>query len=90
MGQSKMNTYIYSPKDDPYARERWREPYPDDGLAELRALLSDAGRNHIAVSYALSPGLSICYSADADLDSAVRKLRPRDDLGIRSFVVQEE
>ena len=87
MGQSKMNTYIYSPKDDPYARERWREPYPDDGLAELRALLSDAGRNHIAVSYALSPGLSICYSADADLDAAVRKLRPLYDLGIRSVVI---
>ncbi|MBI2990565.1 MAG: beta-N-acetylglucosaminidase domain-containing protein, partial [Deltaproteobacteria bacterium] len=23
-----MNTYLYAPKDDPYHRERWKEPYP--------------------------------------------------------------
>ena len=23
-----MNTYLYAPKDDPYHRERWRDPYP--------------------------------------------------------------
>ena len=87
MGRSKMNAYVYSPKDEPYARGRWREPYPEDGLAELGGLIPAAGRNHIDVSYALSPGLDICYSAGADLDAALRKLRPLYELGIRSFVV---
>lgn len=32
-----MNTYLYAPKDDPYHRERWREPYPKN---EWRALLN--------------------------------------------------
>src|SRR5262245_22210526 len=31
-----MNTYLYAPKDDPYHRERWTEPYPRN---QWRALL---------------------------------------------------
>ena len=27
-GAHKMNTYVYSPKDDPYLRAQWRDPYP--------------------------------------------------------------
>lgn len=26
--QKGLNSYIYAPKDDPYHRSRWREPYP--------------------------------------------------------------
>ena len=28
-GKSKLNTYIYAPKDDVYHREKWRDPYPE-------------------------------------------------------------
>jgi hyaluronoglucosaminidase len=35
----KANTYVYSPKDDPYARDRWREDYPSTVLTELGALV---------------------------------------------------
>ena len=38
-GENKLNTYIYAPKDDPYHRENWRDPYPEAELAELRSLL---------------------------------------------------
>ena len=27
-----FNAYLYAPKDDPYHREKWREPYPEDKL----------------------------------------------------------
>ena len=29
-GEYNLNSYIYAPKDDPYHRDKWREPYPDD------------------------------------------------------------
>ncbi|WP_269744652.1 beta-N-acetylglucosaminidase domain-containing protein [Saccharomonospora cyanea] len=42
-GDVKFNTYVYAPKDDPYHRDRWREPYPADKLAELGELVRQAG-----------------------------------------------
>src|SRR5690606_19930640 len=41
-GRFKLNTYVYAPKDDPYHRDRWREPYPADRRAELQRLVEAA------------------------------------------------
>lgn len=87
MGRAKMNTFFYSPKDDPFARERWRDLYTSDGAAGLRNVVALASRNHINVAYALSPGLDICYSRASDLDAAVAKIDSLYDLGIRTFIV---
>ena len=41
-----MNTYLYAPKDDPYHRERWDQPYPEPqwtGLLDLIALAHGHG-----------------------------------------------
>ena len=27
--QHGLNTWVHAPKDDPYHRARWREPYPE-------------------------------------------------------------
>ena len=48
-GDVKANTYIYAPKDDPYHRDRWREPYPADKLAELGELVTTATEQPRAV-----------------------------------------
>ena len=42
-GQYKMNTYVFGPKDDPYHRARWREPYPADEAAVFKAVCDKAG-----------------------------------------------
>ena len=73
-GRFKLNTYVYAPKDDPYHRDRWREPYPPDRLADLRTLIDAAAANHVRFTFAVSPGVSICYSDPADLDALVAKL----------------
>lgn len=39
LGSVKANTYVYSPKDDPYARDQWREAYPNETLKELQKLV---------------------------------------------------
>jgi hyaluronoglucosaminidase len=86
-GRQKMNTYIYSPKDDPLLRDKWRDLYSNQELGELRELIDAAAANHIRFSYALSPGIDICYSRTSDLDDAVTKLESLYSLGVRSFVI---
>ncbi|MGW7055326.1 beta-N-acetylglucosaminidase domain-containing protein [Streptomyces sp. NPDC054887] len=86
-GEHKMNIYVYSPKDDPYLRERWREPYPDAQLAKIRELVDRARARHVEFTYALSPGLSVCYSSEADIKALTDKFRTVWDLGIRTYAV---
>ncbi len=86
-GDVKLNSYIYAPKDDPYHREKWREPYPADKLAQLGELVRQATAHHVRFTFAVSPGVSICYSDPADLQALEAKLRSMYDLGVRSFSV---
>ena len=84
-GAHKLNAYEYSPKDDPYLRDRWRDEYPDEQLAQLSELVTRAQANHVEFTYALSPGLSVCYSSADDLAKLVAKFEQVYAIGVRSF-----
>ncbi|SNX64699.1 YVTN family beta-propeller protein [Streptomyces sp. TLI_55] len=86
-GRTKQNVYVYSPKDDPYLRARWRDEYPAAQLALLKELVDRAAANHVRFTYALSPGLSVCYSAAADIAALTRKFDSLYAIGVRSFAV---
>ena len=86
-GRTKQNIYVYSPKDDPFLRERWRDEYPPDQLATIKELVDRAAANHVQFTYALSPGLSVCYSSDADAQALIRKFQSLWDIGVRTFAV---
>ncbi|MFH0518641.1 beta-N-acetylglucosaminidase domain-containing protein [Streptomyces sp. M41] len=86
-GDVKANTYIYAPKDDPYHRSKWRDPYPADKLAELGTLVRKAADNHVHFTFAVSPGESICYSDPADRNALKNKLQALYDLGTRAFSI---
>jgi hyaluronoglucosaminidase len=86
-GRFKLNTYIYAPKDDPYHRDRWREPYPAEQVAGLRSLIDRAAANQVRFTFAVSPGISICYSDPADLDALVAKIGAVYQMGVRAFSV---
>ncbi|WP_115559233.1 beta-N-acetylglucosaminidase domain-containing protein [Xanthomonas dyei] len=87
LARTKANTYIYSPKDDPYARDRWRDPYPKATLKALGTLVATAKRNHVDFVYAISPGPSVCFSDPADAKALLRKFDAFRALGVRSFYV---
>ncbi|MEU9687687.1 beta-N-acetylglucosaminidase domain-containing protein [Amycolatopsis japonica] len=86
-GRTKQNMYVYSPKDDPFLRARWRDQYPPEQLALLSQLVGRADANHVEFTYALSPGLSVCYSSDADKTALVTKFQSLWDIGVRSFAI---
>jgi hyaluronoglucosaminidase len=86
-GRQKLNTYMYSPKNDPLLREDWRQQYTGRQLEELSEVVRTATRNHVRFVYALSPGLDICYSDKADLDTALDKLQALYQLGVKTFVI---
>jgi hyaluronoglucosaminidase len=86
-GRTKQNVYVYSPKDDPYLRARWRDEYPTAELTRLAELVDRADTNHVRFTYALSPGLSVCYSSASDIAALTRKFDSLYDIGVRSFAI---
>src|SRR5262245_53226274 len=87
LGAHRMNAFVYGPKNDPYHRDRWREPYPADELTDLRATAAVARRAGVRFVYALSPALDICYSCDDDFDALVAKLGQLARARIRRFAL---
>lgn len=57
MGGAGFNCYGYAPKDDPYHRARWREPYPEPLQEAFRELVATGQRVGVDVAMVLSPGL---------------------------------
>jgi hypothetical protein len=86
-GQHGMNIYIYGPKDDPYHRKLWREPYPPDQMQHLGALAAAANENFVDLSFAISPGLSMTYSSETEFQTLARKLESVGKLGISNFAL---
>lgn len=86
-GKHKMNTYIYTPKDDQLLRAKWRTPYSGAGLDRMKELVKTAGANHVDFTFALSPGNDICYSSQSDFDATIAKFDQLRALGVRSFYI---
>lgn len=88
--QKGLNAYIYAPKDDPYHRSRWREPYPPAELKALLALSSAAKERGVSFVFALSPGLDMHISGpeeEKDIEALLAKFEQLYDEGIRGFAV---
>lgn len=85
-GKQKMNVYIYGPKDDPYHRKFWRQPYPEKEATLIKELVAKAKENHVQFYWAIHPGVDIKWT-DEDRDLLVEKLDKMYDLGVRSFAV---
>jgi hyaluronoglucosaminidase len=84
-GRHGMNTWVHAPKDDPYHRRLWREPYPDDELERLAELARAAERAGLELAYAIAPGLDLCYSRESELEALLAKCDQVRSVGVRSF-----
>ena len=85
-----LNAYIYAPKDDPYHRAKWRQPYPAADCARLQELVRAAQAGGVHFIFAVSPGLDISYegeAADRDRELLLAKLDSMYALGVRDFAI---
>lgn len=82
-----LNAYVYAPKDDPYHRRLWREPYPAELLGELATLVSVAAGLGVRFVYALHPALSMRYAEDTEHDLLVAKARQLQSIGVQEFAL---
>lgn len=85
-GRNKMNIYVYGPKDDPYHRAHWRDPYPQDEAERLKELVQEAHRNKVQFVWAVHPGGDIQWNLK-DSMAVCRKLEWMYELGVRTFAV---
>ena len=82
-----MNTYLYAPKDDPYHRKLWRQPYPPSQWHELLSLIRAAQTQRIDFVYGLHPGEGLYFGDDRAVCILLRKARRFYDAGVRTFAV---
>jgi len=83
----KMNTYLYGPKDDPYHRARWREPYAEWQMGEFAQLVECAQGLGMTFGWAAGPGLTVRYSDSRDIDAMVYKFVHMAEVGVRLFAI---
>jgi hyaluronoglucosaminidase len=80
-----MNTYFLAPKDDPLQRFNWRSPFISDYLDTTQELIERGKVHGIDFVLCVSPGLSVEYSSEADVDSVVYRFKQLTDLGSTHF-----
>ncbi|MDP6559100.1 MAG: beta-N-acetylglucosaminidase domain-containing protein [Candidatus Binatia bacterium] len=82
-----MNTYLYAPKDDPYHRKKWREPYPEKEWKELTCLIHTAREFKIDFVYGFHPGLGLHFTDRDAVGCLLRKAQALYDSGVRTFAI---
>lgn len=90
MGSHNMNLYIYAPKNDPYHREKWREPYPPEEMAHLQQLIHTAQQNNVEFVFAISPGLDMQFDGiqgQQDFTALLKKFNLLYNAGVRQFAI---
>jgi hyaluronoglucosaminidase len=87
LGRHGFNTYYYSPKDDPYLRERWQEPHPPEALEQMEGWMACARESGVRFVYCLSPGLNMEYADDSHVSRLLAKYRSMYERGVRHFAL---
>ncbi|SSC14073.1 Hyaluronidase [Mesotoga infera] len=87
MGDHGYNLYIYAPKDDELHRFRWRESYGDDFVKGFSMVVEKGRQCGVDVAMAISPGLTVEYSSEDDLQTFVGKLLSFTEMGVKSFAL---
>lgn len=96
MVQLRQNLYLYGPKDDPFARQRWADPYPAAGAAALADAARAARARNLDFVWAVSPGApdggpapgaSISFASAADFARLTAKVDSMRALGVGRFAL---
>ncbi|MGL4911633.1 MAG: protein O-GlcNAcase, partial [Romboutsia sp.] len=87
IGNQKMNTYMYAPKDDLYHRDKWRDLYPEIKVLEFKEILNECKKNHVEFHYMIAPGKDFDFTIEEDYIVLKQKLMQLIELGVNKFGV---
>lgn len=87
LGRNSYNYYFYSPKDDPYLRDRWMQPHPERDLEQFGVWVAAARKRGISFVYALSPGFGMNYASSQHLRLLLDKYQSLYKQGVRDFAL---
>lgn len=68
-----LSTYVYAPKEDPFHRQVWKQPYPRNWDREFTDFVGYAKKKRVKVVPSLAPGLSFDYNDPSDYRILLRK-----------------
>ena len=84
-GDFGFNTYFIAPKDVPWQRFNWRQPFNTEFITLMQELITTGAKNGVAVTACVSPGLSVKYCDLEDVNSVVTRFKQLYDAGSRHF-----
>jgi hypothetical protein len=102
MGEHGLNIYIHAPKDDAYQRANWRDPYPEEELAEYLEEVKAATAAGVNWVPNISPGVSlipstpvipsvpsndICFTSETDFALLISKIDPFVEAGSKVVMI---
>ncbi len=82
LAKNRCNIYLYAPKNDPFHRDRWREPYSDEFFSNFRELVTVGNEAGVDIGFAVSPGLSVVYCKEKEVELLQKKLQAFCDIGV--------
>ncbi len=86
LAEEGLNAYVYAPKNDPYHRDRWREPYPEEEAARFRELAAFAARSGVSFCFCIAP-LGMTFSSEAEHEALWQKVRPFVEMGLSDMAI---
>ncbi|MBI2377677.1 MAG: beta-N-acetylglucosaminidase domain-containing protein [Deltaproteobacteria bacterium] len=81
--RTRMNTYVWAPKNVLASRLLWRLGYGDEELASLASMANLGDQLGVEICALLSPGIGVAYSSAEDRAIALEKLELFASLGAR-------
>ncbi len=84
-GNFNFNTYFIAPKDVPWQRFNWRQPFNNEFMQSMTELIAKGAENGIEVTACVSPGLSVKYSDMADVQAVITRFKQLYAAGSRHF-----
>ena len=82
LGAWSMTDFLVAPKDDPWHRLHWREPFTEDQLARLGELVEAGNAKGVRIGVALGPGLTIRYSDPHECSALVARVGQLRSVGV--------
>ena len=83
-----MNAYLYAPKEDPFHRVNWRDPWPDDWIRSFAGICAHAAANGVMLFAGIAPGLDYDPRRhDEEFDLLLAKARSLQSAGAKAIVL---